>query len=156
MKKLITHLLIRYPRREDVDRANSARTSALTGTSRTYFAKDFGDEKLLGNLMAPQQLQLRIDSQVMMIKNTDENLVNGSMGKVIDFVDPNNYPRPGENEEDVKSKSKSSKADVAATKYPLIRFNGGTSGECTLVITPETWKIEAQNGEVLASRMQVS
>lgn len=108
--------------------------------------------------MAPQQLQLRIDSQVMMIKNTDETLVNGSMGKVIDFVNPKNFPEDGE-DEDEKSKAKSkskAKAESMVTKYPLVRFNTGAPGEHRdIIVMPETWKVESQGGLVLASRMQV-
>jgi ATP-dependent DNA helicase PIF1 len=31
---------------------------------------------------------LKIDAQVMLIKNVDETLVNGTMGRVLRFTDP--------------------------------------------------------------------
>jgi ATP-dependent DNA helicase PIF1 len=37
-------------------------------------------QKMLANFMAPQVLDLREDAQVMLIKNVDDTLVNGSMG----------------------------------------------------------------------------
>ena len=48
-------------------------------------------EKMLSNFMAPQRLTLRLGAQVMLIKNVDEMLVNGSIGKVLRFVDPAIY-----------------------------------------------------------------
>ena len=42
-------------------------------------------------MLAPQRLVLKTDSQVMLIKNIDEQLVNGSIGKVIAFVDLAGY-----------------------------------------------------------------
>ena len=55
-------------------------------------------EKMLSNFMAPQRLTLRLNAQVMLIKNVDEMLVNGSMGKVSRFVDPAIYGTPDDPE----------------------------------------------------------
>jgi ATP-dependent DNA helicase PIF1 len=41
---------------------------------------------MLQNCMAAQKLELKVNAQVMLIKNMDENLVNGSLGKVIGFM----------------------------------------------------------------------
>ena len=41
--------------------------------------------------MAPQLLELKKDAQVMLIKNMDENLVNGSLGKVSGFMSEATY-----------------------------------------------------------------
>ena len=85
----------RFPRREDVERSNSTRMRQLTGEVRTYVSSDGGSirddnqrEKMLSNFMAPKTLELKLDAQVMLIKNVDETLVNGSMGKVVGFADP--------------------------------------------------------------------
>jgi ATP-dependent DNA helicase PIF1 len=48
-------------------------------------------EKMLANFMAPQRLTLRLGAQVMLIKNVDDMLVNGSMGKILRFIDPAVY-----------------------------------------------------------------
>ena len=137
----------------------------LRGELHTYWASDTGSaekeyrDKQLANLMAPSQLQLRIDSQVMLIKNTDETLVNGSMGKVIKFVDPHTWNK-GDlllEEEESKGKGKPKNAGVGGPTYPLVRFPiQGLPGQYRdVVIQPETWKISLPNGEVQASRTQV-
>ncbi|KAI1495698.1 hypothetical protein F5X99DRAFT_109039 [Biscogniauxia marginata] len=39
---------------------------------------------LLANMMAPKAIYLKKGAQVMLIKNMDDNLVNGSLGKVFE------------------------------------------------------------------------
>lgn len=103
----------------------------------------------------------------MLIKNTDETLVNGSVGKVIGFYDQAAYNRmlvgageePQAPVEDTKSSSKKKKESAGSAGqpvYPLVRFpiaNGG--GYRDMLMVPETWKVELPNGEVQASRTQV-
>lgn len=87
-----------YSTRLEVDRANTSRLSKLPGIANTFLAIDGGTlqdqeakNRLLQNFLAPQVLQLKVGSQVMMIKNIDSTLVNGSLGKVIDFIDADTY-----------------------------------------------------------------
>lgn len=87
-----------YSTRNEVDRSNNSRLGRLPGKVHTYQAIDGGilqdnelKEKLLQNFLAPKQLQLKIGAQVMMIKNIDATLVNGSLGKVVDFLDHQTY-----------------------------------------------------------------
>ena len=47
--------------------------------------------QVLTNFLAPQVLNLKVGAQVMCIKNFDDQLVNGTLGKVIDFVDRDTY-----------------------------------------------------------------
>jgi ATP-dependent DNA helicase PIF1 len=152
-----------------VERANTTRLYALPGETHGYTATDGGilqesaqREKLLSNFMAPKQLQLRINSQVMMIKNTDDTLVNGSMGSVIDFLDPASHAK-GMTSEDVmeqdmrdaeKPKKKAGDAQVLK-KYPMVRFAVAGGGYKDVLVQQETWKVELPNGEVQVSRSQV-
>ncbi|XDT22684.1 PIF1-like helicase [Nakaseomyces glabratus] len=87
-----------YSTRAEVDRANRSRLNKLPGQAFCYNAIDGGTledqemkDRLLQNFLAPKQLQLKIGAQVMMIKNIDAQLVNGSLGKVIAFMDPETY-----------------------------------------------------------------
>jgi len=87
-----------YCTRYEVDRANTTRLSTLKSDLKTYNAQDHSTlsdpqqiQRMLANFMAPQKLHLKKGAQVMMIKNIDESLVNGSLGKVIDFVDTATY-----------------------------------------------------------------
>lgn len=74
-----------------MDGANQARLAALDGETHTYTAFDEGEEphdkmlKTLENVMAPRTLVLKLDAQVMLLKNMDVGLVNGSVGKVVGF-----------------------------------------------------------------------
>jgi PIF1-like helicase len=82
----------RFPLRTEVERANANRLNALGGAEGyTYKAEDSPTvidaetqrrRKLLENLMAPESLTLKVGAQVMLIRNTDERLVNGSVGTV--------------------------------------------------------------------------
>ncbi|KAJ3554091.1 hypothetical protein NM688_g3284 [Phlebia brevispora] len=80
-----------FPLRSEVDRANAARLTALPGSSIKYEARDSGAAplekraKLLDNMVAQKLLELKIDAQVMLVKNMDETLVNGSVGKILGF-----------------------------------------------------------------------
>jgi len=87
-----------YPTRDEVERANNTRLHSLPGSTHTFHAEQGGAitnlqvrNKLLENCMAPQRIDLKKDSQVMLIKNMDENLVNGSLGKVIGFMSEATY-----------------------------------------------------------------
>ncbi|KAK9471847.1 PIF1-like helicase-domain-containing protein, partial [Dipodascopsis tothii] len=86
-----------FSTRREVDLANMQRMNALPGEVITYSATDTGlaepqvRTKLLANLMAPDQIQLKKNCQVMLIKNIDESLVNGSLGRVIGFMNETTY-----------------------------------------------------------------
>jgi ATP-dependent DNA helicase PIF1 len=134
----------------------------LSGNEMPYKAYDSGivegeqREKLLANFMAPKLLVLRRRAQVMLIKNFDETLVNGSTGQILDFVDPATY---GATEEDVTGKSKEQKKGSVVKSsgqlYPLVEFLTPGGGRRQMIVTPEAWKVELPNGEVQASRIQL-
>lgn len=121
--------------------------------SRTYRSSDGGTitdeaqrEKMLANFMAPGVIQLKIDSQVMLIKNMDEQLVNGSIGKVVRFQDPT----------DGTAGDPQGKKKAGGLVWPVVAFPiaGGLVRET--MVQPETFKVELPNGEVQVSRTQVS
>jgi len=63
----------------------------LPGEEYAFFAIDDGEEpadrlqKTLENVMAPKKLILKLNAQVMLLKNMENGLVNGSVGKVVAF-----------------------------------------------------------------------
>ena len=141
----------------------------LRGENRTYTATDNGTanpeyrQKLLENLMAPERLTLATDAQVMLIKNVDDTLVNGSMGKVVRFAEPSAYatevsaPDVLFNEKPSSSAGGSSKkTQRTEQKYPVVEFTMPGGGRREYLVLPETWKIELPSGEIQASRIQVS
>ncbi|VUG19789.1 DEBR0S5_12046g1_1 [Brettanomyces bruxellensis] len=87
-----------YPTRAQVNVANNAMLRRIRGHKVVFRSYDTGTmddegarDKLLGNFLAPKQIALKRGAQVMMVKNMDETLVNGSLGKVVDFIDPDTY-----------------------------------------------------------------
>ncbi len=92
--------------------------------------------------------------QVMLIKNHDETLVNGSMGRVIRFVDPN---RPDEDEQSgaPASKGKRNASLTSPQTYPEVEFMLPNGSRRRMVVIPELSKVELPNGEIQVSRSQV-
>ena len=94
----------------------------------------------------------------MLIKNMDDMNVNGSMGTIVDFVDPNGFEmHPGNAKPESKPTSNGAPKDGklnagVGTKYPVVEFTNPTR---RLLIQPETWKVESADGEVQVSRTQV-
>ncbi|GAA5890026.1 hypothetical protein JCM6882_009205 [Rhodosporidiobolus microsporus] len=83
-----------FPMRTEVERANQNRLRALAGEARTFKAedgaRDSDPERLknntyLNSFMAPPELVLKVGAQVMLIKNLDTTLVNGTVGTVVGF-----------------------------------------------------------------------
>ncbi|KAG2075731.1 hypothetical protein BDR04DRAFT_861224 [Suillus decipiens] len=156
-----------FPRREDVERSNNGRMSHLQTEQKVYLATDGGTiadpnqrDKMLANFMAPKKLVLRVGAQVMLIKNMDDMLVNGSMGKILRFVDPALY---GTDYDDIDGsgnagKPKSERKQTATTKdmfMPVVEFSVPNRGRREALIVTESWKVELPSGEVQISRTQV-
>lgn len=99
----------------------------------------------------------------MLIKNMDEMNVNGSMGTVVEFVEPNQYltnpddpygpgSKPPSKSDATKAKSSKQSASMVQ-KLPVVEF---LNPRRRMLVQPETWKVELPNGEVQVSRTQVS
>ena len=181
---ILTKFWNRFPTRIEVDSANSARMRNLKGKEFEFKALDGGSivdhaqrDKLLASCMAPALITLKEDAQVMLIKNIDDTLVNGSVGRVIGFMDEKNFEiykdeddlqavetmelKMELNDEEMTASKKKLKAminkDLPAStsqKWPLVRFTIADGTSRTMLCQPETWKIELPTGEVQASRTQ--
>ena len=205
-----------YATRHEVDAANSRKLGTIEGDVVVYNSIDTGilpeiqKSQVLANFLAPQVLNLKVGAQVMCIKNFDDQLVNGTLGKVIDFVDKDTYMKSGSKEnsstessdevsglsdyifndfqkpkkivkedapiaeqvvftgqlsQKVEEELESSKRklklkedlmnDYKDKKYPLVKFllpDGITFR--TVVVEPEQWTTEDDEGKVLVSRIQ--
>lgn len=88
-----------YPTRREVDISNKRMLDRLAGEVRIFHAQDQTTSdnpyllKLLDSLMVEKNLALKEDAQVMMIKNIDETLVNGSVGKLLFFTTESIYQK---------------------------------------------------------------
>ena len=74
-----------------MDAENRDELAKLPGASFAFEAVDAGDDAavldaLRKNCAAPQTLSLKLGAQVVLIKNVDDALVNGSRGVVRGFV----------------------------------------------------------------------
>jgi ATP-dependent DNA helicase PIF1 len=153
----------------------------LSGAEMSFPAVDSGmvDEvtrsRLLENCIAPTNLVLKKGAQVMLIKNIDSQLVNGSQGTVTSFMDEACYHAYSEDPASfVKSQEDGSDDEIAAAKkriqqlrhkdgtstgtarlWPLVRFTLADNTCRSLLCVPEEWKSEAPNRDILARRMQV-
>ncbi|GLB43418.1 putative DNA-dependent ATPase and 5'-3' DNA helicase required for the maintenance of both mitochondrial and nuclear genome stability [Lyophyllum shimeji] len=146
-----------FPRREDVDRSNSTRIVRLEGQQERYVSIDGGiiqdenqKQKMLANFMAPRDITLRINAQVMLIKNVDDTLVNGSMGRVGDSLIQLSTSGVGSA---AKKKGAASAAQVKL--YPVVEFVLPNGGRRMYLVMPEVWKVELPNGEVQVTRTQI-
>jgi ATP-dependent DNA helicase PIF1 len=147
----------------------------LQGQVHTYTARDGGTvkdkafrDKLLQNCIAPETVTLKIGAQVMLIKNLDETLVNGSLGRVHSFMTEQRFADWNENEdslvengvkpydEEARARQKAEILGLDTQRvYPVVCFSLLDGTFRRLLCKPESWRLELPNGEVQASREQV-
>lgn len=162
-----------FPTRMEVERSNQRRLTALPGKSYRFDANDSGDpkikDKLLQNMMAPKFIDLKVGAQVMLIKNIDEQLCNGTIGKIKQFSTETEWAGAGEGgrttddepldlERAVKKLKKfAHKEDTSrmGVPFPVVEFICTDGSHRTLQCVPDEWKVELPNGEVQAKRAQV-
>lgn len=155
--------------------------SRLSGDVMTFTAIDSGSitdqlhrDRLLSNCMAPPTINLKKGAQVMLIKNMEDTLVNGSVGRVVAFMDESTFDYYRTNEDDFTGDGKEGSDDesnarkkiralahgkeggvTTGRKWPLVCFIQPDGTERHLLCQPESWKIELPNGEIQAMRTQV-
>ena len=172
----------RFSTRWEVENANLNRMKSLNAKEWNFMAVDGGSvqdmnqrAKMLENCMAAKSITLKKGAQVMLIKNIDDTLVNGSIGKVVAFMDEKTFEIYHEDEEEfyavesmdmedeemtkarkqLKKRIESDSTSNTAQKWPLVRFKISDGTTRDLLCQPESWKIELPTGEVQASRNQI-
>ena len=120
-------------------------------------------------MMAPPSLELKKGAQVMLIKNMDDTLVNGSLGTVQGFMNEATFNLKGglmdgddaaDAETDKKRKriqafTNALEGSADDQEYPLVHFRAMDGSERQLLCVPEDWKVELPTGEVQAERKQL-
>lgn len=176
-----------FPRRDDVDNANQRALERLKGTAYEYLAEDYESNrakqegiKIDQHCIAPQLVKLREGAQVMMLKNIDSTVVNGSIGRVVGFMSQSDFSGAK-----TSGKGASSVYDERAlgvtsdlsdpvnarkcerlrqltelhgkseARWPLVRFMTPSNLPRYMLVMPESWGIQTQEGDVLASRVQI-
>lgn len=152
-----------FPMRNDVDKANQARLQSLDGESYVFDAVDwtpYPDSKntYLDSFMAQKKLTLKIGAQVMLIKNIDATLVNGTIGIVTGFGPLESLDEDDDDTDALKKDKKLAGMGAQASgaggeKGPIIRWSTPSGFE---VKAPEKmeFKVEDVKGSCLAKRTQ--
>jgi ATP-dependent DNA helicase PIF1 len=158
---IFSDTIYRFPRNTEVQNSNDVRLQKLASDEYVYTSYDDGAmedplerSKLLDELKAPAKLVLKVGAQVMLIRNLDHTLVNGSVGRVIGFSDLGAYT-VGQDLEVLVSKTCDNRPTAPGHLYPVIEFPVGKSGTRKVLIQEELWTVELPDGEIQASRSQV-
>lgn len=130
VEQIVTRL---YTHNIDVDQINQKQLGSIDGKVQFFEAVLDGNEKLIETLKssvrAPQQLELKKGAKVMFVKNNfDLGYVNGSIGEVTGFI-----------------------KDEEQGVLPQVCLKDGN----TIVVEPETWSVENEQGKALASLTQI-
>ncbi|OAA79623.1 DNA repair and recombination protein pif1 [Akanthomyces lecanii RCEF 1005] len=162
-----------FPLRAQVEGSNEKRLRDLPGEIHRFGAADSGDpaikERLLANMMAPKSIDLKLNAQVMLIKNLDASLVNGSLGRVIGFSDERTFEMGGGIPDDPTMDAAFNKArkklssfsrdseliSNSKKQFPVVQFVSASGMPRVILCQPEEWKVELPNGEVQAKRTQL-
>lgn len=127
----------------------------LPGDSLHFEAQDRGrdKEKMLTQCIAPTKLEIKINAQVMLLRNQNGGsggLVNGSIGTVIGFTDQQaENVRTGPSDESLPS------LNAPGELLPKVRFMTEWGGTREVVVGREEWTLEMPDGEFLAGRVQI-
>lgn len=112
----------------------------------------------LANMMVPPVLELKIDAQVMLLKNLDAELVNGTIGKVIGFGYDEDAEEAMAREEggpDYKPRAKKASNGQPAELPPRVEWRLISGGTLVRTMDREEFKTENTKGQKKVHRKQV-
>jgi len=122
-----------YTHNMDVDSINFKHLNEIEQEAKQFDAQCDGNDKLIETLKssvrAPETLSLKKNAKVMFVKNNfDMGYINGSLGEVIGFEE-----------------------DEEFGILPKVKLTDGT----TLIVEPETWSVDNDEGKTIASFQQI-
>jgi ATP-dependent DNA helicase PIF1 len=143
-------LFFSFPTRNQVSASNTFRLAELSSETHVFTSVDSltqsASRSVFESLMAPDTLTLKKGAQVMLVRNIDNNLVNGSIGKVIGFALSSSFPdrptgtKPGRN--------------GGSNLWPVVQFSISQGVKRVEILEPWRWDVQV-NKEIVASRTQV-
>lgn len=146
-----------FSTRVEVDRANKKHLDLIKDDRKTFRAEDSppaigGSQKntYLSNLMAPEVLDLKVGAQVMLVKNMDLNLVNGTIGTVKGFGSLHlDDSEDDESPEAAKKKAKFVEAVLSGREElsPVVEWRT-PSGVIVKTMVREEFKADTRKGDV--------
>ncbi|OZJ06814.1 hypothetical protein BZG36_00001, partial [Bifiguratus adelaidae] len=137
--------------RSQVENANSSRLASLPGKEYHFTSLDEDTEKIDKVCIAPKELVLKIGAQVMLLKNVDNYLVNGSIGVIESFAKPSEQENYDLTYRDNPGDSRNDDPRYAETEWPVVRFRNNIK----MLFSTALWEMRAPQGELVASRRQV-
>lgn len=133
-----------YATRIKADEYNNKRLSEIEGSTYVYHSEDVvqrrGSSDILKQCPAPMSITLKKGAQVMLIRNLNNDLVNGTVGIVTGFT--NSVMRVYEEKTFTES-------------LPIVRFTLANGRMYTKVLERSVWEIKQTDGNLLAYRRQM-
>ena len=115
----------------------------------TFIAKDIyvknnkGNTYLLDSCQAPPKLELKKGAQVMLVKNVNKDLVNGTVGLVLGFTNK------------LEGNEQTSNTEFSTESLPIVRFDLANGKTFTRPVKRELWESVTSTGQLQASRRQI-
>jgi ATP-dependent DNA helicase PIF1 len=139
-----------------VEEANNRMLTNLPGPMMVFHARDRGPQKdkMEQNCLAPTILQLKVNSQVMLLRNQAGGaggLVNGSLGVLVRFD-----KKPADNENMTSTVGeRTGSLNTPGEDLPVVKFTLESGETREMVVGREEWKIELPNGQLQGARVQI-
>lgn len=148
--------LVSHGTNGSADAMNLVELGKLGGATYTYVHVQWPDkedkdakehQELLDAFPAPDTLTLRVGAQVMLNTNVDQDLINGTLGKVVRFERVQVAPQ-------TKVIVKNSVDDVQ-TWFPVVEFSLSDGLTFQHTVKPFRFTVSDRNRRVLAWKSQV-
>jgi PIF1-like helicase len=145
-------------RRNDVSTYNRLQVSRLPGPDTIYSAVDSAkhelkcDDRSMDELLVPSQLFLRRGCRVMLLKNLDSSLPNGTRGWLLGFATLSEF----RSYDPDLSPTLSDRGDQEHKKYPVVAWTPDENRPALVqLMKPAVFETYDAEGNVVFSRYQV-